>query len=587
MGVTVATVAVSLWFIARYGLTTPYWDDWNLIPYAAGRVPITWQWLWEFQQDHRIPLPRLAFIALYRLGHGDVRVVMLANFAVLSLVTFLGLRLVRERTGRYRLTDVVIPLTLVGIENYSNLVSGNQIQYTSSIGLFCVIAYLVLKSPEWFTLRKVALVGLCAVCLPLTGSTGLALALPLVVLLPVAAWLNRNSDAPDARPTRWLAILCTATLLASIVSYNVFESRPATPDLAVTTSPGEFVTSVAQFAAVAFAAPRAGIAWIPSGSPLDLVSGYFAGQWVDRTWKVRAAVMLFGAAIAVGGWIWAVARRRGMTLAELGPIMCLASAGMLAFAIAYARASALEQRYIVLGATVLVTIYVCLRLLGSRIATLAGWALALTVLMLLPWNAYYAVRFGEARQGFQDNFVRDIQDGTSVDVLGTRYYPDIWGDPAMAMQAITEMRDDRIGPFANTRLQLNDAAPVVAREQALSLEPAAVHNMTQVDGYWRGTGGDSYVLYSVKEKNVAGVRLAYRLSKPIQRPAYLQMTWTDAANGGFDEKGNTFVVYGAPATGQRQQTTAWIDGPVDMLKVTPDIEASSFKLEELVLLLRQ
>jgi hypothetical protein len=586
-GTWLLSIAVCVGFISRYGLSTPYWDDWNLVPYAAGRVPISLQWLWSFQQDHRIPLPKLAFVSLYRIGQADVRVIMLGNVAILAAAALLALLVLRRRGGGLRLTDAVIPLTLVGIANYANLVSANQVQYISSIGLFCVIAYVVLKSADWFTLGSVALVGVCAVALPLTGSTGLALAVPIVVLLPLAAWRNRNSCEPGARPTRWLALGVSTALVATIGAYNVFASRPATPDLAVTATPQQFFTSLAQLAAVGFAAPRARGAWVPSGPPLELAAGYFAGDWVDRTWKLRATITVVAAAIAVAGWIWAVARRRRLTLAELGPLTCLASAGMLAFAIAYARASALEQRYVVLGATLLVTIYVCLRLLRSRVATLAGWALALTAVILLPWNAAYAIVFGQGRQDFQNSLIRDIQAGTSVDVLGTRYYPDIWGDPSLASQALREMRDDHIGAFASGQLQLNDKPPVIGAEETLSTEPVAVHNMTRVGNYWEGTGGDSFLLYSAGGKNLAGIRLDYSLTNPSQRPAYLQLTWSDSPTGSFDANGHTFVVYGAPADGQPQQAVAWIDNSVGMLKVTPDTQAASFKLDNLVLLLTQ
>src|SRR6516225_4325328 len=83
-GASLAALLLDVWFIGRFGTRTPYWDDWNLIPYAAGRLPITWQWLWAFQNDHRIPLPKLIFVGLYKLGHADLRVIMFANLAILS-----------------------------------------------------------------------------------------------------------------------------------------------------------------------------------------------------------------------------------------------------------------------------------------------------------------------------------------------------------------------------------------------------------------------------------------------------------------------------------------------------------------------
>ncbi|MBV9597684.1 MAG: hypothetical protein JOZ87_12565 [Chloroflexi bacterium] len=430
-----------------------------------------------------------------------------------------------------------------------------------------------------------AVVGLCVLCLPLTGSTGLALALPVIVLLAVAAWLHRHSDEHGIRATRWLAIVATAAALLVVAAYNVFETRPVTPNLTFTLSPQQIFTIIGQFAAVGYAAPPVSPQLATSSSPLAAVGAYFAPEWVDRTWRMRALVTVMTWATALALCIGPAVRRGRITFGHLGPAICLFSVACLAFAIGYARGSGLDQRYVVLGATGLVTIYVCLRLHRSRVAAVTGGLLAIVAVVLLPWNAYYALSFGEARLAFQANLVRDIRAGTPVDVLGTRYYPDIWGDPVLAAGAIREMRDDRIGPFANGDLQLNDAPPAVATTRTISVEPIAAHNISQVGDYWQGVGNDSYLLYSVKQADLAGIRLTYSLANPSARPAYLQLTWSTTPDGSFDARGNTFVVWGAPTDNQPRQTTAWIGNTVDMLKVIPDNEPSSFKLDSLELLL--
>jgi hypothetical protein len=579
-----AVVASDLVYILQYGLTTPYWDDWSYIPVASGGLPLSFQWLWAYQGDHRVPLPKIVFVVLYKLGGGDVRVIMLANLAILGAAAMFVLLALRRRSGRIQLTDALIPVSLVGIANYSNLVSANQIQYISSVGLFCFTAYLILRSPDWFTLGSVALVSLCAVCLPLTGSTGLALALPMVVLMPVAAWLNRRSRSRGASATRRLALLTTVALLTIFVAYNIFEPRAATPDLATTSNSQQFLTSLAQFASVGFAAPPVDAQSAISG---DTLGAYIATDWVMRTWKLRAAAVLIATLIALAGLSWRVIRRPGIRFADLGLWACLISAGTLALAIAYERGAGLQQRYVVLGATAIVALYVCLRLLKSRIATLAAWGVAVTALALVPWNAYYAITFGEARQTFQTDLIRDIRAGTSVDVLGTRYYADIWGDPQLATGAIREMRDNRIGPFAGGDLQLNDAQPTVTKEETLSSQPAAVQHMTRVGDYWQGTGSESFLLYAIKRANLAGVRLNYSLQEATERPAYLQLAWSQTPDSGFVPRGNMFVVWGAPTANQPQHLVAWIGDSVDMLKVTPDTQAASFKLDSLVVLLSE
>jgi hypothetical protein len=379
----------------------------------------------------------------------------------------------------------------------------------------------------------------------------------------------------------WIAAGVTVASLASVAAYSLFGNRLASPVLSAATDIRQFVDGTLQLAAVAFAAPPI------TQPPATLPAEYFSPNWVQRLWPLRAALVIAAGVVAAVGLVWEVRRRRMTVGSVLGPLACLASVALLAVVIGFERGTALDQRYIILGATLVFTVYLCLSLVRHQAAKIAGWMLAIMALVFLPWNAYYAISFGEARQAFQTNLVRDIRGGTPVDVLGTRYYPEIWGDPQLAAGAIREMSDDHIGPFAHNDLQLNDAPPVVASEEPLSLQPAAVHNMTQVGDYWQGAGNDSFLVYRIDQAKLSGVRLNYSLKNATGRPAYFQLAWSTGHDSGFDPKHNTFVVYGAPTTDQPQQLTAWIDDSVDMLKVTPDTQASSFKLDSLVLLLSQ
>jgi hypothetical protein len=315
------------------------------------------------------------------------------------------------------------------------------------------------------------------------------------------------------------------------------------------------------------------------------MGGYFAPDLVQRSWIVRSALVVFAGVCAIVGLVLEVTRRRTSLSTTVAPLACLASVVLLGLVVALERGSALDQRYVVLGATLVFTTYMCLSMLEGRLAILARWALAIPVLALLPWNTYQAIAFGDSRRNFEANLVRDVQAGVPVDLLGARYYPDIWGDPTIAAGAIREMRDDGIGPFAAGDLQLNEREPVVSGEERLSTAPVAVRNMTRVGEYWQGTGGDSFLLYTVEARNVAGVRLTYSLSNATEHPAYLQMAWSSSPAGIFDPKANTFVVWGAPTNDQPQQVVAWIGETIDLLKVTPDTEPVSFRVDSVTLLL--
>src|SRR5271166_2822335 len=106
------TVA-GLGLVARYGSNVPSWDEWDIVPTMTGVQPITLEWLWSQHNEHRIPVPRLVMLALFRIFGDDFRVGMYFN--VLSMAALaLGLIYVARRIrGRTALVDTFFPLILL------------------------------------------------------------------------------------------------------------------------------------------------------------------------------------------------------------------------------------------------------------------------------------------------------------------------------------------------------------------------------------------------------------------------------------------------------------------------------------------
>jgi hypothetical protein len=73
-----------LLYIAGYAHNVPYYDEWEMVPVVSGARPVDSGWLWQARNDHRIPLPKLALLAPYRLGGWDFRVGMYANALLLA-----------------------------------------------------------------------------------------------------------------------------------------------------------------------------------------------------------------------------------------------------------------------------------------------------------------------------------------------------------------------------------------------------------------------------------------------------------------------------------------------------------------------
>jgi hypothetical protein len=90
---------------AIYASSVPYFDDWDIVGYLTGDFPVTWEWLWSQQNEHRLPLRRAVTLALVKLGGGDLRVVSYFNVLASAALAF-GLASLNAQEGRQRAREL-------------------------------------------------------------------------------------------------------------------------------------------------------------------------------------------------------------------------------------------------------------------------------------------------------------------------------------------------------------------------------------------------------------------------------------------------------------------------------------------------
>src|ERR1700704_4257497 len=101
-------------FVWRFGSDVPFWDEWNMIDAATGAQRVTIEWLWMPHNGHRIPLPKLVLLGLYKISGTDFRAGMFFNVVTLAAAAAALIRascLMRE--GKFSLADAVFPLLLL------------------------------------------------------------------------------------------------------------------------------------------------------------------------------------------------------------------------------------------------------------------------------------------------------------------------------------------------------------------------------------------------------------------------------------------------------------------------------------------
>ena len=119
-----AMTVAALGFVARYGSNVPSWDEWDMVPTMVGVQPVTLEWLWSQHNEHRIPVPRLVMLGLFRAFGNDVRVLMVFNVLAMA-ASALGLILaVRRLRGRTTLADAFFPILLLNWAHSVNFIWG-------------------------------------------------------------------------------------------------------------------------------------------------------------------------------------------------------------------------------------------------------------------------------------------------------------------------------------------------------------------------------------------------------------------------------------------------------------------------------
>src|SRR5262249_20848343 len=156
--------------------------DWDMVPVRTGRQPLTLDWLWAQHNEHRIPLPKLLYVALAR-GCGDLRAGMVFNVLCLAAVAAGLILAVRPRRGRTVLTDAVVPLVLLHLGQQQTLLWSFQVGSLTGTLLLGAVLALLIVGDEGANSPAALGVAACLLALPFCGANG------LVFVPALAIWL--------------------------------------------------------------------------------------------------------------------------------------------------------------------------------------------------------------------------------------------------------------------------------------------------------------------------------------------------------------------------------------------------------------
>src|SRR5260370_10180445 len=89
----------ALLFVYSYGGKAPFMDEWSYVDVLTGHEQVNARWLWQQNNEHRIPLPKVVYLGLAWLTRSDFRAGMYFNAVALGLMAALFIFALPQQRG--------------------------------------------------------------------------------------------------------------------------------------------------------------------------------------------------------------------------------------------------------------------------------------------------------------------------------------------------------------------------------------------------------------------------------------------------------------------------------------------------------
>ena len=405
-------LGLGLVYVYRYALTTPFVDEWAFIPVLFGDEP-PGPWLWAWHNEHRFPLPRVIYLALF-FSTGELRAACFLNFIGISLVTAELMRMARILRGRPALADAAFPLLLMHTGQGENLYMGYQLCFLLVVALTAAFLITVLTTTAENHFGRGLRAGVIGFALLTCGAGGLVYGGAATVWMVVLAVRGRMSPV---RRGVLILIACLTPLYA--IQYVDGYRRPSHhPESA----------GVVESARIGLQAQA--MAFGPSTT----------GSWPASGIAVAAAgvvvVGLLGRRLRSADWP-----------RSLGLLAVIGASGAVAFGIGWGRSGFHDDmgfawRYGWLTVPAVLAGYFALLTAGGRLAAVGPVVFALALVPVAVVNEVSGFRDGEKNVRPRETaWEADVRAGLPADELAARHYPDYSaGGQKMIAAAVRTMR---------------------------------------------------------------------------------------------------------------------------------------------------
>ena len=570
-------VAIAAWagmslllavFVAKTSSSIAYSDEYfhTHILVNPFRSPATY---WAQHNEHRIPLPRMLFVAAFKLAGNSFRAPPVMNAAILVVVAAILMRVVARVRGRYAITDAFLPLIILNIGQRDNLFWGFQIQFISSSALALLMLALVMGPRFPSSTPRVVGAGAITLLVPLCGANGVALSPAFSCLsLAVAGW-NFSMGERVARRRGIVALGFGLAGLAMIPLY--FHGLESCGHHETTRDWGVMVVNVVNFLGIGFGLVASQV----HGHESPGVAAYGLG--------------MLGAVALTGGLLLAHLRRPERRMSAFGIACVMGGIVSLGLGLAFGRGAMVGvlscNRYTTLAMPLVVAVYAAWAVLPTP-----RWGRAVPVVLLVVaiaglWaNTQEGFVLGMRHQQGQAQVEYEIRTKIPLTFIVDHHHSPV-ERPAYSPQYLG-LRDLGVYPYREIVL----GPPM--DEVAIPVRIARMEGLTEgTDGFARVAGevedSGALILALPSRQFVYGLKLMYDAERAPGAPTVSSLlTW---------EPGGVFPVrpgYGVIGTlGEAPTGTAtthiFVDSETDTLRIDLLRRGSGIRVRGLSILTRR
>jgi hypothetical protein len=431
-------LAAGLWFVAVYGYTIPFGDEWTWLPVMSGQQPVDASWLWSLHNEHRMVLPRLIYMGLGHATDFNFQASSYLNVLLLgglALAMMLCARSIRGRTSVY---DMLFPLLFLHWAQCENMNWGFQLNFVTSTVLAGVILMAIVRCGPQLSLGTALLVTVCLAGLGISGLYG------LVYLPPMACWLAfagvcrwRDGIGHARRDALLLMAMAGGLMLLVGVYFIGFHLKACN-------SPGLWATV------------RTTVQFLCGG----------IGSAAKEIWPVSGVAVIV-ALVLVFCQLYRVFRDQPAERVRAAGLFCFVGGiGILALAVGMGRAYAgpragFMERYMTLGAPLLCLIFLQVILYSPpNLKIHFQRTLALLMLGLLTINTCKGLTFSNNCYRLMDRLEADMRAGMSPADLAARHGKELGFAPRTVFaQRLALLQEARLGPYRDVAADAGTRSP--------------------------------------------------------------------------------------------------------------------------------